>query len=177
MRYLKVLWHHKSPDDPVTIWSEIDEDGYEVRKVEQYADGRIGYADSTTSAGGSVLGEFPVPEIQEISRYEEFSPAVISQKAFQKKWATAKSAKRDKQPKVRRITEKRGARRNLKVTRTKRGWSVYSPKSRRPIAVFQTEEAATAWAREVLQSTVAPGSPPKKPHKRRESESPKSIKK
>lgn len=34
MRYFKIHWLHTFIDEPEYIFSEIDEEGYEVRKVE-----------------------------------------------------------------------------------------------------------------------------------------------
>ncbi|MEU3856976.1 hypothetical protein AB0F03_06305 [Streptomyces sp. NPDC028722] len=158
MRYLKVAWHHTSPDDPVIIWSEIGEDGYEVRKVEQFADGRLGYADASTSVGGSELGEFPVPEVATIAQQKEFSPETISAKAFARKWIAArspkmKSAKSSNRAKVRLRTSKGASKRNLTVLKTRRGWSVMAAGSRRVIVTLKTRDAALEWAREALRTT------------------------
>ncbi|WP_181138938.1 DUF6881 domain-containing protein [Streptomyces sp. Ru72] len=43
--YLKVIWHHDFPDEPVGILSEVGEDRYEVRKVEVFRGGRLDWAD------------------------------------------------------------------------------------------------------------------------------------
>lgn len=45
VEYLKVRWFHENSDEPVVLMSELDASRYEVRKVEIFADGRIGYAD------------------------------------------------------------------------------------------------------------------------------------
>lgn len=47
MWYLKVLWLHDFADEPVELLSEIGPDGYEMRKVERYRDGRLDFADET----------------------------------------------------------------------------------------------------------------------------------
>ena len=45
MRYQRVVWHHDDEDEPVVSWSELDERGWESRKVDEYRDGRLDYAD------------------------------------------------------------------------------------------------------------------------------------
>lgn len=158
MRYLKVVWRHTSPDDPVLIWSEIGEDGYETRKVEQFADGRLGYADASTSVGGSELGEFPVPPLSAIARQKEFTPEAITAKAFEKKWSAAlnpaiKRTKSTQRAKVRLHQSKGGVSRSLAITKTHRGWSVVTARTRRTIATLKTRDAAVQWAKKALQST------------------------
>ncbi len=44
MKYIKVKWLHSHPDEPVLLYSELDKDRWETRKVEVFADGRIGFA-------------------------------------------------------------------------------------------------------------------------------------
>ena len=56
MRYLYVKWTHKDPGAPAHIYSEIGDDSYELRKVEIWADGRKGFADSSEEDGGTALG-------------------------------------------------------------------------------------------------------------------------
>ncbi len=86
MRYLYVKWLHKNPGDPVHLYSEIGDDGYELRKVEIYADGRKGFADGSEEAGGTVLGSMPVPSLAEIATQPEFQPKTIPQEEFQRIW-------------------------------------------------------------------------------------------
>jgi uncharacterized protein DUF6881 len=47
MRYQRVVWHHGHPDEPVVLCSEIDDQGIEIRKVDEYRDGRLDYADGS----------------------------------------------------------------------------------------------------------------------------------
>ena len=86
MRYLHIKWVHKNPGDPVHIYSEIDNQSYERRKVEIYADGRKGFADSSEEAGGTALGSMPVPPLAEIAAQPEFQPKEIAEEDFQKVW-------------------------------------------------------------------------------------------
>jgi len=87
MRYLRVKWAHSSPRDPVDIYSEIDHDGYEVRKVEIFSDGNIGFADSAETYCSTELGEKPVPSLESIVADPQFQPSVISKEEFERIWA------------------------------------------------------------------------------------------
>jgi len=42
MTYLKVKWIHSHPDAPVLLYSELDRERWEVRKVEVFRDGSLG---------------------------------------------------------------------------------------------------------------------------------------
>ncbi|GAA4859612.1 DUF6881 domain-containing protein [Kitasatospora terrestris] len=86
MQYLKVLWRHDSNDEPIVILSEIGEDGYERRKVEMFRDGSVGFADSSQSLGGTLLGEVPVPSLAEINSMGEFYARRIERKTFESAW-------------------------------------------------------------------------------------------
>ena len=55
MKYLFVRWKHPNPEDPTLLYSELNEDRWEVRKVEVYADGRLGYADNDKELKKHVL--------------------------------------------------------------------------------------------------------------------------
>lgn len=93
MRYMKVDWHHNFPDEPITAYYEVDEDRYPLRQLEIFRDGRIGYAfyaDDTLSNiiefGGTMLGDQPIPEIDEINDNPELYAAAISKDAFESLW-------------------------------------------------------------------------------------------
>ena len=87
MRYLRVQWLHSHPDEPVTLYSELDDEGREVRKVEIFGDGHIGFASATEAVGSTVLGEKPVPPLEEIAADCEFRPSTISKEDFEAVWA------------------------------------------------------------------------------------------
>lgn len=94
--FLKVVWHHNYPDEPVWLYSELDGERYEVRKVEVYRDDRRGFADQGRSVGGSMLGEIPAPAICEFGdEPEEFEASEISQQDFESQWSAAVSAHGD----------------------------------------------------------------------------------
>lgn len=86
MRYFKCKWIHSNPDEPVWLYSELNDANREVRKVEVYADGRKGFASELESVHGSFLGLEPVPPIDEIASDPEFEPAFIKRDEFERVW-------------------------------------------------------------------------------------------
>lgn len=89
MGYIKVKWIHSFVDEPVLLYSEIDEQRWELRSVEVFADGRIGYADGEMSTETTRLAEAPIPELKEIAADPQFQPEVISKDEFEAVWARA----------------------------------------------------------------------------------------
>ncbi|MFI7589918.1 DUF6881 domain-containing protein [Spongisporangium articulatum] len=88
MRYMRVEWRHDHADEPVLLFSEV-ECGQEVRKVEIFRSGEMGYADALTSRGGTVLGEGMIPTLEEINSSEEFMGREIGAADFERIWNQA----------------------------------------------------------------------------------------
>ena len=91
MNYIKVKWNHSFPDEPVWLYSELDGERWEVRKVEVFPDGRMGYADRLRSSGNTGLGEAPLPDVAEIAADPQFEPVTIAQPEFEAIWLSATS--------------------------------------------------------------------------------------
>jgi ABC-type uncharacterized transport system permease subunit len=89
MIYLAVKWKHAMADMPVEIISELDDSQMEVRKVEVFAKGTIGYASANTSVGGTALGLAPVPTAAQIAEEIQFSPREITREEFEAMWKKA----------------------------------------------------------------------------------------
>jgi len=89
MRHLRVLWHHDHDDEPVEIYSELDDEGYEVRKVEVFRNGRHDHADAGTSTGRTGSAEVPIPGIEEIAELDEFTPMWVTAEEFEAVWRKA----------------------------------------------------------------------------------------
>lgn len=87
MEYLKVLWKHSHADEPVWLYSEINNERWETRKVEVFRDGSTGYADGIEAKGGSKLSIEPLPSAAEIAEDPQFVPSVISKDEFEKVWS------------------------------------------------------------------------------------------
>jgi hypothetical protein len=93
MKYIKVKWLHSNPDEPVLLYSELDKDRWETRKVEVFADGRMGFASATeaTPSTGTRLSIEPLPTLNEIARDPQFQPVEITKDEFEKLWCTWRS--------------------------------------------------------------------------------------
>lgn len=91
MRYIHVAWNHSNPEEPVDLYSELDDQRREVRKVEVFRGGNLGYASSTEASGSTRLGEVPIPPLTEIAEESEFRPEEISRAEFEHLWKSARS--------------------------------------------------------------------------------------
>jgi hypothetical protein len=47
MKYIRVKWIHSLPNEPITLFSELDDDRYEVRKLEIFAMAPVGERQGT----------------------------------------------------------------------------------------------------------------------------------
>jgi hypothetical protein len=88
MKYIKVRWIHAFPDEPVALYSELDESRRETRKVEIFADGRAGFASvsESTPSTRTMLSTEPFPQLDEIAADPQFQPAEIDKAEFDKVW-------------------------------------------------------------------------------------------
>lgn len=89
MRYLRVRWFHEAPDEPVELYSELDDRSFEVRKVEVFADGRMGFAEAAGCSESTQLGLEPLPSFEEIAADNQFVPEWISRDEFEDVWESA----------------------------------------------------------------------------------------
>lgn len=87
--YIRVKWIHTIPSEPIWIYSELDSGGWELRKVEVYADGTMGFADQYSSVGGSSLSIEALPTVAEINSDSQFEPVEITKEEFEAVWAAA----------------------------------------------------------------------------------------
>jgi len=58
MKYVRLKWNHTNPDEPVWLFSELDDRGKEVRKIEcfRYADNSAGRKKLAEDCYNRVLG-------------------------------------------------------------------------------------------------------------------------
>jgi hypothetical protein len=89
MIYILVKWIHELNDEPVLLFSELDDKRWERRKVEVYADGRMGYASEEERLGNAGLGKVSVPPLAEIASDPQFDPTDISRMDFERIWVEA----------------------------------------------------------------------------------------
>jgi len=94
MRYQRVDWRHNLADEPVRLFSEIDDDGWEQRKVEEFRDRRLtwaGAAAGTDPTAETVLSETRLPSLDEINRDLQFHAEDISAEEFEAVWRRARA--------------------------------------------------------------------------------------
>ncbi len=89
MRYSRLQWNHLSPNEPIEVLSEYDDNGWERRKVEAFRDGSVRFASGTDSIGGSKLSLIPRPPDEEVVAEPEFRVFEISTEEFERAWDQA----------------------------------------------------------------------------------------
>jgi hypothetical protein len=92
VEYIKIRWNHSLNEDPVLLYSEIDENRFEVRKLWVYMDGSVGYANSTESFGDVELSYMPTPLLEKIAAHYEFEVLETSNEEFENVWALRSKA-------------------------------------------------------------------------------------
>jgi hypothetical protein len=89
MKYIRLKWNHTNPDEPVWIFSELDANGKEVRKIECFRSGFCDVATATGSSGTAALMTLPLPDLSVLAKRDpEFEPVIITQEEFEEVWAT-----------------------------------------------------------------------------------------
>ena len=86
MEYIDVMWHHELNQEPTRLVSELDAERYEVRKLEFFRSGAVGFAYTGQHSEGTELGELPVPPLAEINASPEFTGISIAGTAFEQLW-------------------------------------------------------------------------------------------
>ncbi|MDR3612692.1 MAG: hypothetical protein P4L53_03945 [Candidatus Obscuribacterales bacterium] len=86
MRYIKVKWKHDFEDEPIWLYSELDDARFETRKVEIFNNGECGFDDGKESKLNTRLGIVSVPELIEIAQDAEFVPYDITKEEFEVLW-------------------------------------------------------------------------------------------
>ena len=90
MQYIRVQWIHSLPAEPITLLSELDDQRYEVRKLELFANGTAGRASRKDRVGSTRLGKVPMPSLEEINSDPQFRAEEISQVEFEAAWRAHK---------------------------------------------------------------------------------------
>jgi len=86
LNYLYVQWLHEHPTEPVQLFSELDDQRWETRKVEIFRDGTKGYAAQDEEIEGTRLSELPVPLVTEIAADPQFIAREITREEFEEVW-------------------------------------------------------------------------------------------
>ena len=90
--YIKVEWIHALVDEPVLLYSELDHERNETRKVEVFGDGHVEWADPSRESGTTGLSEEPIPDLAEIGADPQFVPHEIDAEEFEAIWSVAQNA-------------------------------------------------------------------------------------
>jgi hypothetical protein len=93
MKYLMVRWKHSNADEPVVLYSELDEQRMQHRKIDMYRDGRWGFADEREEVGGSWLGDAPTPSVEQLNADPEYEAEEIDKADFEKLWDARRNAR------------------------------------------------------------------------------------
>ncbi len=89
MKYIRLKWNHSNPDEPVWLFSELNSEGREVRKIECFQNGFCDIATVGLSSGTATLITLPLPDLRALARRDpEFVPLEISQEEFEQVWST-----------------------------------------------------------------------------------------
>ncbi len=89
MRYMKVAWLHDDPDEPIMIFCECDDNGWETRKIEIYRGGRVTRAHKDGASEGLMLSVEPIPSLAEINLQSQFRAVEISEIEFNYAWQSS----------------------------------------------------------------------------------------
>jgi hypothetical protein len=84
-----VVWQHRFEDEPVELWSEIDESGFEVRKVERFRRGTLGFAGPNGNSENTHLSDSAMPSPAEIGLDPQFQATAINPTEFEQVWKSA----------------------------------------------------------------------------------------
>jgi hypothetical protein len=90
--YERLEWIHDHEDQPRFIYSELDDERYETRKIAVFKDGRMVKVSVDHSGGGSKgLAMLPVPSIEETNAIteEKFHASEISAAEFEDLWSSS----------------------------------------------------------------------------------------
>ena len=71
------------------LYSELNYERREIRKIEVFADGLHDWAEGGRSTGAAQLSTRPLPSFEEIALQPEFTPREISREEFEVVWRKA----------------------------------------------------------------------------------------
>ena len=89
--YIKVQWIHDFQDEPILLYSELDSNKNEIRKVEVYKNGKLGCAFENKSVNGTFLSKTEIPSLEDINSDVQFDACEIDKEYFESIWIKAVS--------------------------------------------------------------------------------------
>src|SRR5579859_3891796 len=91
VKYIRVKWCHDHADEPIWLYSELDGNRWEIRKVHVYADGHAEWTDRNHATDSTGLSVEPLPSLAEINAHPEFEAIEIAHEEFERAWASAQN--------------------------------------------------------------------------------------
>ena len=89
MKYVRLKWNHSNPDEPIWLFSEVNAEGHEVRKIECFQNGFCDIATASRSSGTAALITLPLPDLTALAKRDpEFTSIEISREEFEQVWTT-----------------------------------------------------------------------------------------
>jgi NADH pyrophosphatase NudC (nudix superfamily) len=89
MHWQRCHWIHTNADYPVVLYSEINANGWEIRKVDLFPDAHFEYAGAGHETERTVLSTEPMPPISTINADPQFIAAEITEHDFNVIWSAA----------------------------------------------------------------------------------------
>ena len=89
MPYIKVARRHDRRDEPIVVYSELDDNRRETRKVEIFGRGPAGYASGDRSSGSTTLRAEAVPDLSAMPPDPKSRREEISKREFEEVWRRA----------------------------------------------------------------------------------------
>ena len=86
MKYIRLKWNHDNADEPVWLFSEVDDEGHEVRKIECFKNGFCDFASAQAASGHTKLSTQKLPRLEEFAKDPEFEPKEITREEFEDVW-------------------------------------------------------------------------------------------
>jgi hypothetical protein len=88
--YIRCEWFHDFEDEPCCIYSELDDERYETRKIEVFKDGTTTRASTEDlKSDPMALADRPAPSLEEVSAYTEFQMEEIGAAEFEGLWKSS----------------------------------------------------------------------------------------
>src|SRR5829696_4147222 len=84
MKYVRVDSMNRQPDEPVMLYSELDERRFEIRKVEIFPNFLAGWASVDRVCGPTQLRRDAMPELRDVAK--QLEPVEISREEFEWVW-------------------------------------------------------------------------------------------
>ena len=87
MEYILLEWFHDIENEPYIIYSEIDSQRYEIRKIEVFKNGTYLKCSEEILSSQIELADVAFPEnIDEINRDRQFCAKYITKEDFERMW-------------------------------------------------------------------------------------------